>query len=61
MLLNVCFAVPTQVLISRNLNKKGVMSIATKVAIQMNCKIGGAPWSVQMPLGVSKIQFTVNK
>lgn len=28
----------------------GVMSIATKVAIQLNCKIGGAPWTVLMPL-----------
>ncbi|KAG8325299.1 hypothetical protein J6590_071089 [Homalodisca vitripennis] len=44
-------AVPTQVLLAKNLNKEGVMSIATKVAIQMNCKIGGAPWSMQMPLG----------
>lgn len=26
------------------------MSIATKVAIQMNCKLGGAPWAVQVPL-----------
>ncbi|KAG8325295.1 hypothetical protein J6590_071085 [Homalodisca vitripennis] len=44
-------AVATQVLLAKNLNKEGVMSIATKVAIQMNCKIGGAPWSMQMPLG----------
>ncbi|XP_054281623.1 piwi-like protein Siwi isoform X2 [Macrosteles quadrilineatus] len=44
-------AVPTQVLLAKNMTKKGVMSIATKVAIQINCKIGGAPWSVQMPLG----------
>ncbi|XP_054282186.1 piwi-like protein Siwi [Macrosteles quadrilineatus] len=44
-------AVPTQVLLAKNMGKKGVMSIATKVAIQINCKIGGAPWSVQMPLG----------
>ncbi|KAJ8967856.1 hypothetical protein NQ317_018350 [Molorchus minor] len=29
---------------------RGVMSIATKVAIQLNCKIGGAPWTVIMPL-----------
>lgn len=28
----------------------GVMSIATKVAIQLNCKIGGAPWAVPLPL-----------
>lgn len=44
-------AVPTQLILAKNLNKKGVMSIATKVAIQINCKIGGAPWSVQVPLG----------
>lgn len=28
----------------------GVMSIATKVAIQLNCKVGGAPWTVILPL-----------
>ncbi|KAJ8934127.1 hypothetical protein NQ314_013586 [Rhamnusium bicolor] len=32
------------------LRKVCVMSIATKVAIQLNCKIGGAPWTVVMPL-----------
>lgn len=42
--------VPTQVLLSKNLQGKSVMSIATKVAIQMNCKVGGTPWSVQIPL-----------
>lgn len=26
------------------------MTIATKIAIQMNCKLGGAPWSVPIPL-----------
>lgn len=26
------------------------MSIATKVSIQMNCKLGGAPWTVAIPL-----------
>lgn len=35
---------------SRNLDSKGAMSIATKVAIQMNCKLGGAPWALQIPL-----------
>ena len=29
---------------------KGLMSVATKVAIQMNCKLGGEPWAVNMPL-----------
>ncbi|XP_050672859.1 piwi-like protein Siwi [Leptidea sinapis] len=43
-------AVPTQVVCGRNLTSKSAMSIATKVAIQMNCKLGGAPWSVEIPL-----------
>ncbi|KAL1488051.1 hypothetical protein ABEB36_015421 [Hypothenemus hampei] len=42
-------AIPSQVVVGRTLNSKGVMSIATKVAIQMNCKMGGAPWGVSMP------------
>ncbi|KOB79156.1 Piwi-like protein, partial [Operophtera brumata] len=29
---------------------KSAMSIATKVAIQINCKLGGAPWCVDIPL-----------
>lgn len=48
-------AVPTQVLVATNLNKKGVMSIATKVAIQIDCKISRAPWFVQMPLPYPKV------
>jgi aubergine-like protein len=43
-------AIPTQMVVARNFNSKGVMSIATKMAIQMNCKVGGAPWSVSIPL-----------
>ncbi|XP_050295935.1 piwi-like protein Siwi [Anthonomus grandis grandis] len=42
-------AYPCQVMVARNLRSKGVMSIATKVAIQMNCKLGGAPWATTMP------------
>jgi aubergine len=43
-------AVPTQVILSKTVMPKksgrvGDMSIATKVLIQMNCKLGGAPWS----------------
>ena len=29
---------------------KGLMSVATKVAIQMNCKLGGEPWGVKIPM-----------
>ncbi|XP_052739671.1 piwi-like protein Siwi [Bicyclus anynana] len=43
-------AVPTQVVCGRNLSSKSAMSIATKVAIQMCCKLGGAPWTVEIPL-----------
>lgn len=43
-------AVPTQVILKKNMLSKGVMSIATKVAIQVNCKLGGAPWTMDMPL-----------
>lgn len=42
--------IPTQVVLRKNLQSKGVMSIATKIAIQINCKVGGAPWSVELPL-----------
>lgn len=42
-------AMPCQVIVGKNLQSKGVMSIATKVAIQMNCKAGGAPWGTSMP------------
>lgn len=42
--------VPTQVVLAKSLQAKSQMSIATKVAIQMNCKIGGIPWIVNIPL-----------
>ena len=43
--------IPSQCVTSTVLSKpKGLMSVATKVAIQMNCKIGGEPWAVKIPL-----------
>lgn len=42
--------VPTQIVTSRTLTNKNAMTIATKVAIQMNCKVGGSPWTVHIPL-----------
>lgn len=39
---------PSQVIVHKTINpkdkSKGLMSIATKVAIQMNTKLGGLPW-----------------
>lgn len=49
-------SVPTQVVVQKTMQpKKGnigaVKSIATKLLIQMNCKLGGAPWHVNIPIG----------
>ncbi|XP_015122024.1 piwi-like protein Siwi [Diachasma alloeum] len=41
----------SQVVTARCFKPQGMMSIATKVAIQLNCKIGGIPWTVHIPLG----------
>jgi len=42
----------TQVVVSKTIMKGGRlnMSVCTKVAVQMGCKIGGAPWKLEMPL-----------
>merc|ERR1740128_890233 len=43
--------VPSQVVTGRVLGKpKGLMSVATKIALQMNCKLGGQLWAVKIPL-----------
>ncbi|KAF6211399.1 hypothetical protein GE061_011911 [Apolygus lucorum] len=41
-------SVPNQVVLAKNMSKKN-MSVCTKIAIQMCCKIGGSPWSVNIP------------
>lgn len=56
-------AIPTQVIVAKTLTPKkgGVMSIATKVIIQVNCKLGGAPWMIKFPIkGLMSIGFDVN-
>lgn len=58
-------AVPTQVIKARTITPKGgnvrtLMSVATKVAIQLNCKLGGIPWVLRNPLSsVMVIGFDV--
>lgn len=38
------------------------MSIATKVAIQLNCKLGGTPWLVEMPMkGLMTVGIDVSR
>ncbi|NXC19686.1 PIWL1 protein, partial [Corythaeola cristata] len=43
--------VPSQCVIARTLSKpQTAATIATKIALQMNCKMGGELWSVEIPL-----------
>ena len=40
---------------SRTLAKKQMMmSVATKVAIQLNCKLGGEVWTLEIPVRTDK-------
>ena len=43
--------VPSQCILARTLKKaNAVMSVTTKVALQLNCKLGGELWSVDFPV-----------
>lgn len=54
-------SVANQVILDKTTQNKGALSIATKVAIQMNCKMGGAPWAVPVPLkNLMVVGFDVN-
>ncbi|MBN3296088.1 PIWL1 protein, partial [Amia calva] len=42
---------PSQCVVARTLSKpQALMTIATKIALQMNCKMGGELWAVDIPL-----------
>ncbi|XP_065207417.1 piwi-like protein Siwi [Planococcus citri] len=41
---------PSQIVVFKSITARGAMSICTKIAIQLNAKIGGAPWSVSIPV-----------
>lgn len=53
-------AIPTQCILSKTLTpKRGanistLKSVATKVVMQINCKLGGAPWMVRMEISCNK-------
>lgn len=43
--------IATQVIVARTLSKKQMlMAVATKIGIQINCKLGGEAWAVDIPL-----------
>jgi len=46
--------VPSQMILDRTLGKRNMLiSVATKVAIQINCKMGGEVWKLQIPVSTS--------
>jgi len=48
---SILFAVPSQVVLARTLSKKEMlMSVATKIAIQLNVKMGGEVWALEIPV-----------
>ena len=47
--------VPSQVVKEATIMKRNALSIMTNVVIQMNCKIGGVPWRVQLPTSEAMI------
>lgn len=56
--------IPSQILVSKTIGqhvKDGPLrSVATKVVIQLNCKIGGVPWTLNIPhKGLMTIGFDV--
>ncbi|NXG47601.1 PIWL1 protein, partial [Psilopogon haemacephalus] len=43
--------IPSQCVLARTLSKpQTAMAVATKIALQMNCKMGGELWTVEIPL-----------
>jgi aubergine-like protein len=60
--LTVDFGVNSQCFLAKNLLSKGIMSISTKVVIQMSAKLGGEPWFVKIPIkGMMVVGFETYK
>ena len=55
------YGVPSQVVISENIdpNNFKTTSVITKIAIQISCKLGGAPWALEIPV-ISLVLLTFN-
>ncbi|KAM6447890.1 piwi-like protein 4 isoform 2-T3 [Liasis olivaceus] len=61
--LNLQYPVPSQCVLARTLTKQGMMmSVATKIAMQIICKLGGELWAVEIPLkSLMVVGIDVNK
>lgn len=52
------FPVPSQCVLTRTLTKQGMMmSVTTKIAMQMTCKLGGELWAVEIPVRTVTFSF----
>ena len=48
--------VPSQVIVGRTISKKQMlMSVCTKIGIQLNVKLGGEAWAVEIPVSSDHI------
>ncbi|ODM87524.1 Piwi-like protein 1 [Orchesella cincta] len=55
------FGIPSQCFLAKNMNNaKGLMSICTKMVIQMNAKQGGEPWGIKTPLKNIMVRYDVH-
>lgn len=53
-------AVPSQCIVGRTLSKKqALMSVTTKIALQINCKLGGELWAVDLPVSLLTAACTI--
>ena len=56
-------SIPSQVLVKKTITPKqgsdtrSLMSIATKVIVQINCKLGGIPWMLKLPIVRNLLNF----
>uniref|UniRef100_A0A1B0C901 Putative translation initiation factor 2c eif-2c n=1 Tax=Lutzomyia longipalpis TaxID=7200 RepID=A0A1B0C901_LUTLO len=54
-------AVPTQVMLTKVMSNDRILkSVSAKIMVQMNCKLGNAPWTVKIPAsGIMTVGFDV--
>lgn len=56
------FGIPCQIVVkNKTMCHKNLDSIASKIAIQINCKLGGIPWMIKLPVkGLMTVGFDVS-
>ncbi|XP_059474691.1 piwi-like protein Siwi [Neocloeon triangulifer] len=54
-LCSVDHGVPSQIVTKKSMDVKYDLPITKRLVVQMNCKVGGTPWSVQVPLRMAMI------